>query len=281
MKTNEGVPHLVLVPADQVMFHEHPERKRTLRLADRLREEGRLRNPPVVAKLDSHRWVLLDGANRVSAMKEMGLSHVPVQVIDYASSAIELSGWHHLLLESQDLDLRGEFTNLPNVHVQPLTPGERAEYLELRRGYAVLHDANGRSYGISPFEGRVELMTWIQTLDQIVAAYEGKTRLERVKVADYENLPEAIRDVSHQLLLYPVISKVELLGLVRERMPIPTGLTRHLIPGRALGLNLDLAFLTELNTEDEKREHFRSFVDSLEMAGRIRYYEESVFILNE
>jgi hypothetical protein len=62
---------------------------------------------------------------------------------------------------------------------------------------------------------------------------------------------------------------------------IPTGLTRHLIPGRALGINLDLAFLAGVNDETTKQSHFKAFVDKLAMEGRIRYYEESVFIMNE
>ncbi len=33
---------------------------------------------------------------------------------------------------------------------------------------------------------------------------------------------------------------------------IPTGFTRHLIPGRALGLNLNLDLLKELHTEGRR-----------------------------
>jgi hypothetical protein len=51
--------------------------------------------------------------------------------------------------------------------------------------------------------------------------------------------------------------------------------------GRALGLNLELAFLRELTSADEKVRHFRRFLDDLEMRGRIRFYEESLFIMNE
>ena len=58
---------------------------------------------------------------------------------------------------------------------------------------------------------------------------------------------------------------------------MPTGLTRHIIPGRALGLNLDLGFLTDGSTPAQ----MQAFTDKLAMDGRIRYYEESVFIMNE
>ena len=82
-------------------------------------------------------------------------------------------------------------------------------------------------------------------------------------------------------MLVPTLSKVELMQLVHDRIMIPTGFTRHIIPGRALGLNLDLAFLTELPTAAEKMRHFQEVVDDLEMKGRIRFYEESAYIMNE
>jgi hypothetical protein len=87
--------------------------------------------------------------------------------------------------------------------------------------------------------------------------------------------------VDHQLVLVPTLSKVELLQLVEDDILIPTGLTRHLIPGRALGLDLDLAFLTDLASADDKMQHFQRIIDDLEMRGRIRFYEESAFIMNE
>ena len=46
-------------------------------------------------------------------------------------------------------------------------------------------------------------------------------------------------------------------------------------------MNLPLDFLVELHTDAERAEHFAGFVDRLEVEGRIRYYEEAVFILNE
>jgi len=47
-----------------------------------------------------------------------------------------------------------------------------------------------------------------------------------------------IQSVQHQVCLFPVLHKEELLRLASEGVLIPTGLTRHIIPGRALGINL-------------------------------------------
>ena len=281
VKPIEGVPDLRLVRTEHVRFHERPEPKRTLRLVERLRHDVELQNPPTVAVLGDGEWVLLDGANRVSAFREIGWSHVPVQVIDYADPEVQLKGWHHLLLEGRALDLRNAYGALEGMKLERVPDGELATRLELRQVYAALVDSDRTVWGLFPPGGVVRLAPWMAALAKVVGAYEGRSRLERIKVPDYENLPDVFHAVDHQLVLFPTISKAELLSLVRDDIRIPTGLTRHLIPGRALGLHLPLEFLTELSEEEAKVAHFRAFVDGLEMAGRIRYYEESVFIMNE
>lgn len=277
----ESVPHLTLVRADSVRFHERYERKRTLRLVDRLREEKRLRNPPIVARIGDGECVLLDGANRTSALRELGYSHIPVQIIDYGDPAVRLKGWHHLLVEGRALNLRAEYERLPGVVVREVPASELTSALELRRAFAVLVDESATCWGLFPASGEIRLPAWMEVLHAVVAAYEGKTRLERIKLAEYAPLPDVFLSVDHQLVLVPTLSKVELMQLVHDRILIPTGFTRHLIPGRALGLNLELAFLEELASEAEKIRHFRQVVDDLEMNGRIRFYEESAFIMNE
>lgn len=281
MRQMDGVPHLELVDPAVVLFHEHPERRRTLRLVERLRAETRLRNPPVVAKARGNQFVLLDGANRVSALQELGFSHIPVQVVDYGHADVRLEGWHHLLLEGRALELRSEYERIDGVRLEEVAADDLPEVLGLRRAYAVLVDSESHHLALFPTSGRVELVEWMRVVDQVVASYEGRSRLERIKIPDYAALPDVFLGVEHQLVLVPTLSKVELLALVENGVMIPTGLTRHLIPGRALGLNLELGFLEELASAEEKLRHFRRFLDDLEMRGRIRFYEESLFIMNE
>lgn len=277
----EKVPNLKLVPSASVHFHEHPERNRTLRLVERLREEKRLRHPPIVARLEREEYVLLDGANRVSALKELGYSLLPVQIIEYGDPQVRLKGWHHLLVEGKKLDLRSVYARLDGVHVVEVPSGELTSLLELRRVFSVFVDETTKCWGIFPSSGRVELRSWMSILNRIVAAYEGKTRLERIKISEFAELPEVFQSLEHELVLFPTISKVELLQLVQERVMIPTGLTRHLIPGRTLGLNLDLALLDSAASDQAKVARFQELIDDLELRGRIRFYEESAFIMNE
>jgi hypothetical protein len=275
-------PELRLARIPDIHFHERAERGRTARLTDRLRRERLLRNPPIVASLGSERWVLLDGANRVSACRDLGYSHMPVQVVDYDDPAIQLKGWHHLLLERESLDLRATYGRIPGVRLAKVSTEQLATLLGARQAFAVLVDVQHVCWGLFPETGsKPDVHAWIDVLHQVVDAYEGKSKLERIKWADDAALLPVYQTVEHQICLFPTLSKPELLQLAHAGTMIPTGITRHLVPGRALGLNLDLDFLTQLESDAEQRQHFEAFVHRLEVEGRIRYYEESVFILNE
>ncbi len=283
MAASEYKPHLKLAPLERVRFHEHPERKRTLRLMERLKKERVLHNPPILAEMDGGDFLLLDGANRVSAFRDLGYSHIPAQVVDYGVEQIQLKGWHHLLIDGHGLSLRKLFEALEGVALRAVDPGRLSRLLELREVYAVWVDGTAACWGLFPDSGAamIEIHERIAVMERIVASYENESKLERIKLADFSQLPEVIRSADHQLCLFPVLTKNEMLQLAREGVMIPTGLTRHLIPGRALGINIALGFLEEPATEQEQRAHFQAYVDRLEMEGRIRFYEESVFVMNE
>ena len=105
MSSSELRPDLQLVPARSIRFHERPEPSRTARLSERIRREQVLRNPPIVAVLSNGDYLLLDGANRVTAFLELGFPEIAVQVVDYGDENVQLKGWHHLLLEGRALNL--------------------------------------------------------------------------------------------------------------------------------------------------------------------------------
>ncbi len=282
MAASEIRPVLKLIDIERIRFHEHAERRRTLKLMQRIREEALLRNPPIVGGMPGGDFLLLDGANRVSAFKELGYSHVPVQVVDYGHESVQLKGWHHLLLNGRGLNLRSRYSALPGISVQQVEREQLAMLLEFRRVFTVLVDESTQCWGLFPAQpGPVTVQQRIATLNRVIAAYEGQSQLERIKLADYSQLPQVIRSLEHQLCLFPVLTKEELLSLAVEGVMIPTGLTRHLIPGRALAINLELAFLKDLSGAEAKIAHFERHMAQLETQGRIRFYEESVFIMNE
>src|SRR3989442_10262359 len=100
-KSEFRLPDLRIVPSDALVPHEREDESRAGRLSERFRQSGLMKNPPIVTEAVSAdsgpRFVVLDGANRVSAARATKLPHVLVQVVRYDEPGMELTTWHHAL----------------------------------------------------------------------------------------------------------------------------------------------------------------------------------------
>ncbi|MGK0169409.1 MAG: hypothetical protein ACI9W2_001130 [Gammaproteobacteria bacterium] len=281
MSRSDLLPTLKLVPTGSIRFHERPERRRTLKLVARLRDEGVLRNPPIIADIGDGNYLLLDGANRVSAFRELGCPEVPAQIVDYSDQSIALRGWHHLLLDPAGLDLRSKYGAIEGVELREISAAALSSALEFRQVFAVYVDHEASPWGLFPSDAAPSLSARMRVLTAVISCYENDSPLERVKLANYDDLPSVVQRQAFELCLFPTLTKEELLELVRANQLIPTGISRHLIPGRVLGLSVKLDFLRSMASAEQRQEHFKAHVEGLQLAGRVRYYEEPVFILNE
>ena len=166
--------------------------------------------------------------------------------MSYSDPSVQLKGWHHLLLEGDALPLRTSYATLFGVHLRPVSHAQVTQLLELRQVHAVLVENETAWWGLFPTfaKAEIDVHEHIRVLKGVVSAYEGLSRIERIKLADYEQLPQAVQAAGqYQVCLFPVLHKEDLLLLAAQEVMIPTGLTRHIIPGRTLGINLELAFL--------------------------------------
>src|SRR3989304_9764093 len=96
MRILPALPDLHILPADALRPHEHHEERRAGPLAEALRREGVLRNPPIVLRLSGHeeRYVVLDGANRTSAFQQLGLEYVLAQVVHPGDNQVGVETWN-------------------------------------------------------------------------------------------------------------------------------------------------------------------------------------------
>jgi len=83
-------PPLRLVPADRLRPHEEVSAAAVAALARTLSSEGFVRRAIVA---DETTLVVLDGHHRLHALRSLGCRRVPVLLVDYLRSPIELSTW--------------------------------------------------------------------------------------------------------------------------------------------------------------------------------------------
>jgi hypothetical protein len=89
-------------------------------MVERFERDQLLKNPPIVVE-SSGKYILLDGATRITALKRVGCRDAVVQIVEYDAPGLVLETWNHMLI---DLPLRDFFValwQLPGLRVEPAT----------------------------------------------------------------------------------------------------------------------------------------------------------------
>ncbi len=271
------VPELRIVRSADLQPHELIDQSRSHRLIRSLRNEGFLKNPPVVLPLsqDPERYLVLDGANRTTAFQEMGFPHMLVQV---ARSGVEVRSWNHALIGGELATLLQAIRGLGEVSISemdlaqaagPLAEGDGLAYLAAPDGSTLRVDAQDRT-----IEAQVEL------LGQIVELGSGLYRSERTSESDLQGLTAVYPDLTC-LVVYRHFSVDDVVEVVTKGALFPSGLTRFLVSPRALRLNFPIAMLADRSSLDSKKKALAEWIRRRMEQQRVRYYAESTFLFDE
>jgi ParB-like chromosome segregation protein Spo0J len=86
---------LLPLPLDQLILHEQLEPARLRAVLRNLVRTKIQNNPVLVTRLPDDRWLVIDGAHRVSALRRLGVTQALTQVI--SAGEYRISAWHHLI----------------------------------------------------------------------------------------------------------------------------------------------------------------------------------------
>lgn len=271
-----ATPLLRVLEISRVRQHEDPDPGRVRRLVRALRRDGVLRNPPIVTPIaGGDLVVVLDGANRVSALREMGVSDVAAQVVDYEAPEISVSTWRHYVLEPGE-SLRKRIAARLGIGMVPAAgPDEAERRLGRGDGIAGLFDGDGTAVvgpGMDPVENA-------GLLGRLVGLYAGTSETYRTDNWDVEGM-------SHEfgrgtVVIFPPFGKGDVLKLATGGMRLPAGITRHLIPGRVLRLNVPLAWLLSPEGIAIKQSRLDQTVEARWRAHEVRHYAEATYLFDE
>jgi hypothetical protein len=271
--TNVRFPTLRVVPLDQCVLHEETDHARVARLRARLAADGVLRNPPILGRhAGFDRLLVLDGATRTTALRELGRSHAVAQVVDYDDDAIQLHTWSHILGGLSLDDLLAALAGEPALAARPCTPYEAENALAHRETLAYLAGGDGRCFALGHGADMVARAT---VLCRLFAAYAGRAEVERVPPSDWPvRLDERDACVA---VVYPTYAKRDLMALAQAGAVLPAGVTRHVIPGRALRVNAPIDERPPAEQQAWLEDRLRERV-----AGhRVRLYAEPTFLFDE
>jgi threonine dehydratase/phosphoglycerate dehydrogenase-like enzyme len=274
-RPNESLS-LEVVPIEMVSPHEAIDDKRVTRLAERLKDEDRLVNPPVVTYWNG-RYVILDGATRFTAMERLGFPHIIVQVVDAHSRQFTLHTWYHAISSERPVSelfdhlrqIEGlVLTALPTAAIQGAFSQPQALcYFLDRDGQAMLAQAE-------PAADRLAVM------NALVASYTTWGEVERTLLTDLARLRAQFPQMV-AVAVFPQFAPEDVFSGASQGELLPAGLTRFLIPGRILRLNADLHRLKQDEPLATKRAWLNQFLEEKLARSRLRYYQEPVILLDE
>lgn len=265
---------LRVVPLDRVFLHENVDPQRVQRLAQRLKIEDVLINPPIVIEAGD-RYVVLDGATRTTALKQLGYRHIIVQVV-IPDENLTLHTWYHTVRNADPGRLVKRIDDLEEIvmieHESPKALGA----VLARKRLCYLHTVEDRIFLVRAAPGVDELYA----LNKVTATYIDTSQLTRTLTTDMDTLREEYADLT-ALVVFPQYTVEQVLQIARNGQLLPSGITRFIIPSRVLRINADLEYLKSDNSLEEKNKWLDELVDTKLSRGKIRYYQEPVYLLDE
>jgi phosphoglycerate dehydrogenase-like enzyme len=267
---------LRVVPMAKVMPHEHFDQKRVDRLAERLEEDGMLGNPPVVVESEDGRYIVLDGATRTTAMKQLGLKHGIVQVIS-TEDGLGLHTWYHVICQISLDNLLELLHSLPNIMMEESDIESAPDAMFEYGGLCYVQTVDNRVFLIYPAQG----VNRLEALNQFTEAYIEAGHVDRTLNSNIISLKNEYEYLA-AVVIFPeyTVNQVMQATLSSGRL-FPAGITRFLIPGRILRLNADLSVLKSDKSLREKNRGLHELLVEKQGKGDIRYYGEPVYLLDE
>jgi hypothetical protein len=274
------LPDLRIVPLTSIIEHEYNDVQRTAPLVKRLKAEGVLKSPPIVTPLNAgaERFVVLDGANRSTALQQLGYPHILVQVVKYYPPHVTLTTWHHAITQMDLSRFISDMERLPSSEVHSVDLLDARAGLARRDFVAYVQLSNGAVAALRSPSSRLHDQN--RSLNELVDTYKTNGKLNRV-IADDLSEVRAIHPDVIALVIFPNYEPAEVLALARDEELLPPGLTRHLIQGRVLRTNYPLSELNSADTLEAKNARLHEWMKHKFLTKEVRFYGEATFLFDE
>lgn len=277
MQNSTRLPDLKMLPVEALCPHEDHDPRRVERLSRRLFEEGSLKHPPVVAPMPGrNRYVVLDGANRVLAFALAGVAHIVAQVVDYTDPGVILDTWYHVVSGMELSAFESSLTEIGGMRLQACSLDDARSALLADEALAYIICESGVRL-VAPLEGQARDL---RALTSLVNSYRGQADIFRASNDIWEIQKPYYPNIT-ALIIFPRLKPADILHAAINDYKVPSGITRHVIPARALNINIPIGILMADWPYERKCEWLQSWWMERMAANAIRFYAESTFSFNE
>jgi len=276
----QELPRLAFIPVKNLVVHETHDAWRTLPLIRRIQSSGVFRNPPIVTPLpdSTGRYMVLDGANRTAALKELGAPHALVQITQPDDPGLNLLNWNHVIWEMDSTRLVEGMGSIPGTELVPVEdPGTQPGLMDAR-GPVIVQLPDDIAYIVLTPQRNV--FERVGLLNAIVDSYRDNARFDRTTAQNIKPLKQIYPQLGG-LVIFPHFNISDLLMLAGRGCLLPTGITRFVISPRVLHLNYPLEELAADKPLSIKNQELRRWIQDRLAHKHVRYYAESTFLFDE
>jgi len=273
-----SIPHLEILPVIDLLEHERHDQQRTGPLIKRIMESGLWRNPPIVTPLQdrSQRYMILDGANRVTALRDLDIEHGVFQVVAPGDPGLKLYNWNHVIWNFDAAEILDGLESIKDVSVILGV----TDYIGASNDQSLAKFETSRGDQYTFCSPVTDLVTRTSQLNAIVDIYKSKGSLDRTS----EWSPVRLKTVYENLcglMIFPKLEVKQVLFLAGRGCLLPTGITRFSVSPRALHINFPLEVMSAQISIEEKRNYLREFLNKRITQKGVRYYAEATYLFDE
>lgn len=273
-----SLPDLRILPIESLILHEDHDMQRTLPLVEKLRAQGIIRNPPIVMPLNdgTDRYMVLDGANRVTSLRELEFPHIVAQVVEINNPNVNLQTWNHVVwgMSTRTLvALLHKVKGIELVKVNTRRSLDAPKYVPMQVRFP------NESFFIMK-ETPSDLATHVKTMHSVVNTYKTRASLDRTSQTLIDTFKKVYPDLT-ALVIFPHFKIKTVLKLAGQNILLPTGITRFTVSPRALHLNYPLHELSSGKPLEYKQEYLKRWIEERVKKKGVRLYSEATFLFDE
>jgi hypothetical protein len=222
--------------------------------------------------------LVLDGVNRISALRLLNIPDVLIQRVDYEDEKVKLSSWNHLIFNAQKEEIIKKLKDL-NLEVSfcPLNWAEEALKDQRTISYFLFSDLSG--FVVNTANSTSE--DKVKNLCKLMATYNGRSEIRYLDPDNHFISMFEHFENSSAVNLIPQFDKKEILNLALKGILLPFGVTRFIVPNRVLGLEVSCSVLAAQTSLLEKNLFLKELLIYRLKTQKAKFYQESVTLFNE
>jgi len=266
---------LKLVPINNLITYEDFDPSRTNKLVKSMSYSKVFFNPLTVGDIGrKDRYLVIDGANRLEALKKLKASYAFVQIVDYlGSEELELKANEHYLNCSTD-----DFIKLmaqEGILIKNCSKRREATSVQINESNNTIIFLGDDLYTLE-FTNHLNFSKCVDVLNKFVRSYKNKLDICRKSEAG---------DVSKN---YSVIIKFvkfttsDIIQIVAKRMHLESGITWHVINNAVIRFKVPIDLLiTGFNGEEEANLFLQKIIKEKIEGSSVRRYMSNVYVCDE